>query len=390
MRLYGTVCLVAALCVAPVRAVDFNFKAGTELARAFETISVVGKFNVVVCPGTANVEAAYSVRNIDPVDALSMVARAHGLTVKRISRGETPTYAVGKPEQIRERFDTSVSRTIQLKYTSPKALAAILEKQVDPQAGVTISVDERTQRLLVRGPEEALAALGDLVKDVDLPLAQVRVNLTLSAGSPGKVEPVWKGSQVVEAGQDAKFDLSEVSKPGANGWRAEKLDGTFAVRVNADNFCGVRGRLDTVLGGPAGSVRAVISGQTSARSGEDVVVGSHELGGDRALTLSVRVEVVPQAISGMPPLLPGMIVGTPPPISPMPPGTGPGSPGSAPLPPFNAPPGPGPGMPPPAPTPLDDPDTDLDVNNLPAPPSASAAPSSQPSPDGKLEIDPEL
>ncbi len=245
---------VALVCAAPALAVDFNFKAGTELAKAFETIAVIGKFNVVVCPGPVGVESTYSARGVEPAEALHMLATAHGLVVKRVRVGDTPTFAVGKPEQIRERFESQNTRVLQLRYTSPKAVVSQLAGQIDPKAGVVLSDDERTRKLMARGPEEMLAKVEDLVRALDLPMAQVRLHLVLSAGTPAKLEPVWSGSQVVEAGQDVRFEVSEAGKAGANGWKVAKLAGQFVVSVNADNFCALKGRVDAEVEGPAGGV----------------------------------------------------------------------------------------------------------------------------------------
>ena len=395
---------------APARAVDFNFKAGTELSRTFETIAVIGKFNVVVCPGAGNVEATYSARGVEPAEALAMVAKSHGLAIKRVRTSESLTYAVGKPEQIRERFEALNSRTIQLRYTSPKLVASQIANQLDPRSGVLLSEDERTRKLLARGPEEALGKLEDLVRSLDLPLAQLRVKLILSAGAPGKLEPVWTGVQVIEAGQDARFEVAEAGRAGPNGWKVAKLSGAFTANVNADNFCTLKGRLEAEVESAQGAVKTVIASQTAARAQTEVQLGSHELGGDRALTLTARVEVLsadsvalPALPSGpLPPLPAGVPSGPPgspppfpsgpPPTGPIPPGAGPGDPGSGKLPPPGPPPGPraGPGMLPPVSPPKGEDDLDPELDMTPYASPASPAPSVSPSPDGKLEIDPEL
>lgn len=379
-----TIWTAALVCAAPSLAVDFNFKAGTELARAFETISIIGKFNVVVCPGTANVEASYAPRGVEPADAMKMLASAHGLTVRRVQSGETPTYAVGKPEQIRERFENAMSRAVTLRWTSPKQVAAQIANQID--SGVLLSGDERTRTLMVRGPEEAIAKVEQLVQALDVPMAQVRVNLVLSAGAPGKLEPVWTGAQVVESGQEAHFEVSETGK--GSGWRVVKLAGSFQVNVNAQNFSALKGRLDAELEGPSGPVKTAITSQVSAGDAATVQLGRHELGGERALTLTAKVETLDReglagavTAPGVPMGNPPPIPSGPPPIGPVPPGAGPGAPGSGALPPSGPPPGP----PPSAPVP-DEIDQELDSVTIPSP----IVPSPAPSPDGKLEIDPEL
>ena len=394
--------LAAPLAASPV---DLSFKSGTSLAQVAETVSVLGRFNVVVCPGAGDLATAFSARSMEPADALAMVAKANGLAVKKVGAGDTPTYAVGKLDQLRERFQTIATRVFQLHYVSPHEVARQLTAQADPLAGLVFTEDERLRRLAVRGSQEDLRAIEDSVRDIDMPLAQVRLNLALQVGAPGKLETIWRGNQVFEAGQQATFELTAASKPGTNGWRAERLKGAFTVRVNADNYCALQGQLDAGVEGPGGKVSTVITGQTAVRAGTELALGSHQLGDDRALTLTARIEIVGAAsadpLMSPPPTPPGVPIGLPglpPPVpslplpnEPMPPGTGPGAPGSGSMPtaiPGHSPvPTAPPSMvPPPAPVPnLDDPDADLEES-----PGSVIKPSPAASPDPKMDIDPEL
>lgn len=356
--------------------VDFSFKPGMELERALETVAVMGKFNVVVCPRLGPVQTAYSVRLTEPVDALAMLARVHGLTVRKVADGAGgPTFAVGRPEQIRERFDTPGSFSMQLRHAVPDDVVKHLKAQLEPGVGLIASADPRTRRLVLRGPEDVLAKARELIRELDVPVPQATLHLTLTAGEAGKGQVVWKGSQVMLANETARVTVESPGKPAANGWRAGKIDGTFRLSVNAEDICTLKAEVDVNVEGAPGAIHATLSGNAQSRSGQEIALGSHELGGERSLQLTARVDVgrypAQDALEDTPDNLDVTGPGGPPrSVS----GSGPGT-----APP--TPPAPSPAAPSPAPN---DPDDLLDLRAPDPKPTPAATPSAAPEIDTDL------
>src|SRR5690606_38772657 len=105
-------------CAAHATPTDFNFR-DVELSKIFETIAVLGKFNVIVDPQVARAKMAVSLKQVEPLDALFLVSRIQELKVKRVKWEEgstTTTYAIGRPDKIEKSFEQANSRTVQLKY----------------------------------------------------------------------------------------------------------------------------------------------------------------------------------------------------------------------------------------------------------------------------------
>lgn len=154
---------------------DFNFK-DVELANIFQTIAVLGKFNVIIDPSVARAKMVVSLKQVEPLDALFLVARIQELKVKRVKWEEgstTTTYAIGRPDKIEKSFEAANSRTIQLKYAKAEDVAGILAKGLGKDVNVSVERDQRTNRLLLKGTEDVLAKVQDLIRDLDLPVPQV-------------------------------------------------------------------------------------------------------------------------------------------------------------------------------------------------------------------------
>lgn len=154
---------------------DFNFK-DVELANIFQTIAVLGKFNVIIDPQVARAKMVVSLKQVEPLDALFLVSKIQELKVKRVKWEEgstTTTYAIGRPDKIEKSFEQANSRTVQLKYAKAEDVAGILAKGLGKDVNIGVERDPRTNRLLLKGTEDVLTKVMDLVKDLDLPVPQV-------------------------------------------------------------------------------------------------------------------------------------------------------------------------------------------------------------------------
>lgn len=157
---------------------DFNFK-DVELANIFQTIAVLGKFNVIIDPQVARAKMVVALKQVEPLDALFLVARIQELKVKRVKWEEgstTTTYAIGRPDKIEKGFEQANSRTIQLKYAKAEDVAGILQKGLGKDVNVGVERDARTNRLLLKGTEDVLSKVEGLIRDLDLPVPQVLID----------------------------------------------------------------------------------------------------------------------------------------------------------------------------------------------------------------------
>ena len=164
-----------AACATPT---DFKFK-DVELANIFETIAVLGKFNVIIDPQVARAKMVVALKQVEPLDALFLIARIQELKVKRVKWEEgstTTTYAIGRADKIEKGFEAANSKTIQLKYAKAADVAGILAKGLGKDVNVGVEKDDRTNRLLLKGTDEVLGKVQDLIRDLDLPVPQVLID----------------------------------------------------------------------------------------------------------------------------------------------------------------------------------------------------------------------
>lgn len=157
---------------------DFNFK-DVELSAIFQTIAVLGKFNVIIDPQVARAKMVVALKQVEPLDALFLIARIQELKVKRVKWEEgstTVTYAIARQEKIDKSFEQANSRTLQLRYAKAEDVAGILAKGLGKDVNVQVEKDPRTNKLLLKGTEEVLGKVEELVKTLDLPVPQVLID----------------------------------------------------------------------------------------------------------------------------------------------------------------------------------------------------------------------
>lgn len=308
MRTCVSLVLVLALLAGlpgPVRATPTNFQFDdVELGSVFQTIAVLGRFNVIIDPQVARAKMRVILKDVEPLDAMFLIARIQELRVKRVRWEEGSTavsYAIGRPEKIEKGFEVANSRTIGLKYARAAQVAELLGNKLVKDIALTVDHDVRTNRLLLRGSEEILAKVSELVRDVDLPVPAMIARMTVLAGTPDKQEPIWHGTALVEQGVATRLHLATSGLKPGTAWRISKLAGEFSQRVNSDHFCTLTVGVDATLEKAGAGAQVRFTGEAQIKDGEEVVVGTVEVSPGEVVQLRVRPEVVKGVVKAFPP-----------------------------------------------------------------------------------------
>ena len=162
---------------------DFDFK-DVELANIFQTIATLGGFHIIIDPQVARARMVVRLKQVAPLDALFLVAKMQELKVKRVKWDEgstTVTYAIGRSDKIGKAYETANSRTVQLKYAKAEDVATILARGLGKDVNLGVERDPRTNRLLLKGTDEVLSKVQDLVRDLDLPMHGPNANAGVSS-----------------------------------------------------------------------------------------------------------------------------------------------------------------------------------------------------------------
>lgn len=296
-------CAVALfLSMAAARAVptDLNFK-DVDLHDIFQTIAVLGKFNVIVDPQVRS-KMTVQLRQTEPMDALFLVARMQELRVKRVPWEEgttTTTFAVGRFDRIEKSFEAVNGRTVQLKYSRAEEVAASLQRSLPKSFTGMVGFDARTNRLMMHGTEDALAHLSDLVRDLDLPTPAVQLKLTLLAGPEGKQTPIWSGTALVTQGSGGILRIT-ASPAKSSGWTLAGIECQFTAQVNDHNFCLLAVSCDAKVERNAAPATAKLAANLFAQDKEEVTIGTAEIAPGETLQLRVRPEVPQHAQTAAP------------------------------------------------------------------------------------------
>lgn len=288
---------------------DLNFK-DVEVGSICQTIGVLARFNVIVAPEAARMRLSFAARQVEPLDALHHVCMQAGLQMARVRHEEgstTVTYMVARPEHIQNAFG-KYTRAIQLKYTSAAHVARTLGERIEGLIGNKPSIDERTNRLVLTGTEEALQRVSEILSDMDLPVPQAEVTLSVVTGTAARPVPIWTGRAMATQGRVARLDVSVTGAPKAPGLRLCNLEGKLTARVNSNNFMGLELNIATTL--ERNGVKTGVRWATELQlpDGEEVVAGTVEVAPGETVTLKVKPAVVKQNViretSGGPPVDP--------------------------------------------------------------------------------------
>lgn len=291
MRLLAAALLLTATLPLFATPTDFSFR-DVEVQNICQTIAVLGKFNVIVDPGLARDKLTFSVRQVEPLDALHDIARQVGGQVIRIRHEEgtlTATFMVARPEEVQKQG--RVTRTIQLKYAQALAVVRAAGERLEAVLGSKAAVDERTNRLMLTGTEDAVSRATDLLKDLDLPVPSADIDLTVSAGETGRGQPVWHGAATTSQGKVAKLVIGSTAALKAPGWKLLGLEAKVQFRCNPDNVLGVGLNVNAQLEKNGIKHAVQWSTEVQARTGEEVFVGTVEVGPNEAISLHVKPTV---------------------------------------------------------------------------------------------------
>ncbi|MBI4863690.1 MAG: hypothetical protein HY815_26035 [Candidatus Riflebacteria bacterium] len=147
-----------------------------DLSVIFNTIAAVGKFNVVVDPKVRQ-KMSVTLDRVDPLQALYIVAKLNGLQVKKLAEVKgKDTYAIAPQDVIERGFEQGFTRAKRLRYAKAEDVAQIVSKGLGKEVNIGVEKDPRTNSLVLRGTEEVLNKVEDLIKELDLPVPQVMID----------------------------------------------------------------------------------------------------------------------------------------------------------------------------------------------------------------------
>ena len=275
---------------------DFNFK-DVELQCVLQTIAVLGRFNVILCPGAEHSKVSVAVRQIEPLDMLFDVAKQSGLQVVRVRHEEgstSTTFMVGPPAQMQSAFGKR-TRTIQLKYASAAQIARTLGERIEGLTGSKTTIDERTNRIILSTGDDGYSEVMNIIRDVDLPVPATTVTLTLVGGTKDKPRTIWTGHAVATQGKPAKIEVSLASKEKSADWRLTSLDGKAFCRINSEDFIGLELNVGATLekNGVASGVRWAT--EVQVRGSDEVTIGTLEVAPGDTITLKAKPVVIGSA-----------------------------------------------------------------------------------------------
>jgi type IV pilus assembly protein PilQ len=124
------------------------------------------------------------VRAVPLDEFFAIVLRTNGLAARRVGT----SLLIAKEDQLRSRVDATQAATFRLNNATAKDVATILEKVLGSQGGggggaqgggVRITVDDRTNSILVVGTGEDLARIRNTIRAVDVPAPQVMIEVQL-------------------------------------------------------------------------------------------------------------------------------------------------------------------------------------------------------------------
>ncbi len=194
---------------------------GERLSLDFQDIQVRAALKIIADFTNQNIVASDSVtgnitlhlKNVPWDEALDIILNTKGLDKRR--RGNVILVAPVEEIAARENFDMAarkkqedlaplVSETIQVNYAKASDLAVLFKTGEKSRA--TISIDERTNRILVTDTQENLQKMRDRIAELDIPVRQVMID-----------------SRIVIANNDfsrnlgARFGVTAAMKNGGDG-----------------------------------------------------------------------------------------------------------------------------------------------------------------------------
>ncbi len=219
---------------------------GERLSLDFQDIEVRAALKIIADFTNQNIVASDSVtgnitlhlKNVPWDEALDIILTTKGLDMRR--RGNVILVAPAEEIAAREKFDMEtqkkqqelaplLSETIQVNYAKAADIAALFKKPENSRG--SISIDERTNRILVTDTYENIQKMRAQVAELDIPVRQVMIE-----------------SRIVIANNDfsrnlgARFGITAAAKNGGNG-----IIGSTGSSAGTDTM--VNSALDNLQGG---------------------------------------------------------------------------------------------------------------------------------------------
>ncbi len=219
---------------------------GERLSLDFQDIEVRAALKIIADFTNQNIVASDSVtgnitlhlKNVPWDEALDIILTTKGLGVRR--RGNVILVAPAEEIAAREKFEMEnqrkqqelaplMSETIQVNYAKAADIAALFKKPENSRG--SISIDERTNRILVTDTYENIQKMRARVAELDVPVRQVMIE-----------------SRIVIANNDfsrnlgARFGITAAAKNGGNG-----IIGSTGSSAGTDTM--VNSALDNLQGG---------------------------------------------------------------------------------------------------------------------------------------------
>lgn len=139
-----------------VKPMDVVFARETDLSVVFQHIAQKGKFNVVLDP-RVHQRMTITLKSIEPLEALETVAKLNALKIHRILGKRGVTYAITIPEFIEKSICVAYTRAVQVEGVRARDVANQLARGIGRDINISVAIDEHTNKLVLRGTEEALA-----------------------------------------------------------------------------------------------------------------------------------------------------------------------------------------------------------------------------------------
>lgn len=176
------VCLLILVCMtlggrwlaAPDPVIEsFNY-VEADLRDILRSLGLAGNFNVLLTKDVAGTYTLYIKQPMKVRDAIEMVARTYGYDVRWLNEEKT-VVVIGSPDTLKENFDINLGLTkvFNLRYSSPAEIAEALKVVVDQAK--QISMNPRTNQVVVTGSPLQLENAAEIVGQMDHPMPQVNI-----------------------------------------------------------------------------------------------------------------------------------------------------------------------------------------------------------------------
>lgn len=182
---------------------DFSFK-DEPLEAIFGEFAEAGGFSVAVAPEVAKAKMVVRLKQVEPLDALFLVAKIQELRVRRdpaAFQAGVLKYIVSRPDKIEKSYQFGNSRTFKLRTCRANDVRNVVLKRLGKDANIAIETDTKTNLILLRAPEELLSRAISIVWELER-----SASLSLPVGT-GRASVV-QGSVVTDPLTDS--DLSGI------------------------------------------------------------------------------------------------------------------------------------------------------------------------------------